>query len=264
MTPLFYVFLFLAGSTGGFLSGLLGIGGGIVMMPVLLYIPPLLGFEPIGIKQITGLTMVQGFFASLSAVFFYKKERLVNKSLVLTFGASLFASSLAGSLFSKKVHDEVLLLIFGLLAFVASIMMLIPRTYAKDDLTSEGVDFNKPLAVSIGLFIGFFLGMVGQGGAFIIIPILLYILKIPLRVALGSTLAIGLFSATAGTAGKLITSQVPFAMAGALLLGAMPAARLGGFVGKKSKVQFLRWLLAVLILFTAVKIWADIIKAWGY
>lgn len=60
----------------------------------------------------------------------------------------------------------------------------------------------------------------GQGEAFIIIPLLLYVLKIPLRVALGSTLAIGLFSATAGLVGKIATGQVPFQMTTALLLGA--------------------------------------------
>lgn len=103
--------------------------------------------------------------------------------------------------------------------------------------------------------------MVGQGGAFIIIPILLYILKIPLRVALGSTLAIGLFSATAGAVGKIATGQVPFDMAGALLLGAMPSAMLGGITSRKSGTQFLRWSLAALISATAIKIWIDILSA---
>ena len=63
-------------------------------------------------------------------------------------------------------------------------------------------------------------------------------LKIPLRVALGSTLAIGLFSATAGLIGKAATGQVPFYMSIALLAGAIPTARLGGIVGKKQRPCF--------------------------
>jgi len=258
MPQVFYVFLFFAGSLGGFFSGLLGIGGGIIMFPILLYLPPMLGFNAITVKDITGLTMIQGFFASLSAVIFFNKERFVHKNLALTFGLSLFFSSLTGAVFSKVTSDTVLLFIFALLAFVASVLMFVPRSYLRDDLTEEKVGFHKTTTIFIGLFIGFLLGMVGQGGAFIIIPILLYVLKIPFRVALGSTLAIGLFSATAGLIGKIATGQVPFHMAVALLLGAMPAARLGSMVSKRTKAQFLRWLLALIISATAIKVWSDI------
>src|SRR4030042_1445278 len=254
----FYIFLFIAGSLGGFFSGLLGIGGGIIMFPLLLYLPPILGFDAIGVKNITGLTMIQGFFASLSAILFYNKERLVNKNLSLTLGLSLFITSLLGSLISKWVSDNYLLFIFGILAFVASVLMFIPRSYMKDDLTEDKVDFHKPTTILTGIFIGFLLGMVGQGGAFIIIPILLYVLKIPLRVALGSTLLIGLFSAAAGLVGKIATGQVPFYMAGALLLGAIPAAQLGAMASRKTKTQFLRWLLAFIISVPAIKVWYDI------
>ncbi|MBI5103269.1 MAG: sulfite exporter TauE/SafE family protein [Nitrospirae bacterium] len=259
MPMVFYLFLWAAGSIVGFFSGLLGIGGGILMFPLLLYVPPLLGLEPIGVKNITGLTMIQGFFASLSAMFFYNRHNLVNKPLVLTLGLSLFMSSLTGSFVSKVVPDKPLLFIFGALAFVASIMMLIPRSYAKDELTEEQVAFHKPTAIFIGISIGFLIGLVGQGGAFIIIPLMLYVLKIPLRVALGSTLAIGLFSSSAGLIGKAATGQVPFNMAAALLFGAIPLARYGGVVGKKTKAEYLRWLLAVIIIATAVKIWMDIL-----
>jgi len=256
----FYLFLWAAGSIVGFFSGLLGIGGGILMFPLLLYVPPLLGLDPIGVKNITGLTMIQGFFASLTAMFFYNKHNLVNKPLVLTLGLSLFMSSLTGSFVSKVVPDKPLLFIFGALAFVASIMMLIPRNYSKDDLTEDKVTFHKSTAIFIGITIGFLIGLVGQGGAFIIIPLMLYVLKIPLRVALGSTLAIGLFSSSAGLIGKIATGQVPFPMAAALLIGAIPAARFGGVVGKKTKSEYLRWLLAVIIIATAIKIWSDIFK----
>ena len=260
MTVSFFLFLWLAGSIVGFFSGLLGIGGGILMFPLLLYVPPVFGPELIGVKSITGLTMIQGFFASLSAVFFYKKHNLVNRTLVFTLGLSLFMSSLTGSFVSKVVPDKLLLLIFGALAFIAAVMMLIPRSYAKDELTGDKVTFNKPTAIIIGVSIGFLIGLVGQGGAFIIIPILLYVLKIPLRVALGSTLAIGLFSSSAGLFGKIATGQVPFLMSVPLLLGAIPAAQIGSFVGKKTKTQYLRWLLAVIIIATAVKIWADLFR----
>jgi uncharacterized membrane protein YfcA len=253
------LFLALVGASVGFLSGLLGIGGGIVMFPLLLYIPPLLGFPGIGVKSITGLTMVQGFFSALTAMLYYNKNALVNKSLVWTLGLSVFLSSLIGSLASKLASDHALLMVFGTLALIASIMMLIPRTYHDDDLTEDKVSFHKTTAIVIGIVLGVSIGLVGQGGAFILIPTLLYVLKIPLRVALGSTLAIGLFSSSAGLIGKSVTGQVPFFMSIPLLIGAIPAARLGSIVGKKTNTRFLKWLLAIIIFITATKVWMDIL-----
>ncbi len=259
MDATFYLFLLLVGISVGFLSGLLGIGGGIVMFPLLLYVPPLLGFSGIEIKSITGLTMVQGFFSALTALFYYHKNALVNRALVITLGLSLFLSSLIGSLASKYVPDGPLLMVFGVLAFIAAVMMLIPRSYDQDELTEETVIFHKTPAIVIGIILGFSIGLVGQGGAFILIPAMLYVLKIPLRVALGSTLAIGLFSSSAGLIGKVATGQVPYLLTLPLIIGAMPAARWGSIVGKKTNTKFLRWLLAALISATAVKVWKDII-----
>lgn len=253
-----YAFLFVAGSGVGFLSGLLGIGGGIVMFPVLYYIPSALGIGAIGVKSITGLTMVQGFFASLSAVLIYRRERLVNMRLVLALGLSLFVSSLAGALFSSVVPDEPLVMVFALMAMVAAVMMFLPRSHARDECTEEQVDFNRPVAVGLGLVLGFFLGMVGQGGAFLLIPVMLYVLKIPLRVAMGSMLAIGLFSATAGLAGKAATAQVPLAPAVAMLLGAVPAAWLGGLASRRARPRVLRWLLALVVAAAAIKLALDV------
>jgi hypothetical protein len=158
------------------------------------------------------------------------------------------------------VPDKVLLFIFGALALTAAALMFLPRSYGRDDHTEDMVNFQRSVAISIGVTVGFLIGLVGQGGAFITIPLMLYVLRIPLRVALGSTLAIGLFSATSGIIGKTATGQIPFAMAAAVVIGAIPVAKAGAWLSKRTKTHYLRWLLAGIISATAIKIWMDIFR----
>ncbi|MCK5192959.1 MAG: TSUP family transporter, partial [Desulfobulbaceae bacterium] len=73
-----YTLLSGLGLITGFLSGLLGIGGGIVMAPLLLYVPPLFGFEPLPMRIVAGLTIVQGLLACISGALSHRQFRMVS------------------------------------------------------------------------------------------------------------------------------------------------------------------------------------------
>ena len=71
---------FLIGGLGlitGFLSGLIGIGGGIVMAPLLLYVPPLFGFDPLPMRIVAGLTITQGLLGCLSGAVSHRRVRVL-------------------------------------------------------------------------------------------------------------------------------------------------------------------------------------------
>jgi hypothetical protein len=104
-------------------------------------------------------------------------------------------------------------------------------------------------------------GLVGAGGAFLLIPLLITVLKVPTRMTIGSSLAITVWTAAAGFLGKLVTAQIPFGPAAALVLGALPGAALGEWASRRFRVRTLRGLLITLITLVAVRVWIDVLAA---
>ena len=74
------------GLGGGFLSGLLGLGGAIFMIPLLLYVPPLLGVGQFDMKIVATLSMVQVLSASLTGVQAHNQNKFVSKQLLIVMG----------------------------------------------------------------------------------------------------------------------------------------------------------------------------------
>lgn len=71
--------ILLIGFLGSFVSGMLGIGGAIINFPMLLYIPPLLGFAAFSAHEVSGISAIQVLFAALSGVWVYRKGGYLNK-----------------------------------------------------------------------------------------------------------------------------------------------------------------------------------------
>lgn len=155
------------------------------------------------LKTVAGLTMVQSLFATGSGAIVHRKFQYLSRPLVLWMGSGATIASLAGAVFSRNMSSDVLEGIFSVLALAGAALMLLPYTEAEEGPTARSVDFNRALALACALAIGLVGGMVGQSGAFIVIPVMLYVLKIPTRTAIGSSLGVVFLAALAGSIGKL-------------------------------------------------------------
>ena len=254
-----YLLISILGLTCGFLSGLLGIGGGIIMAPLLLFVPPLFGFEPLSMHSVAGLTIVQGLVACIAGAIVHNKFRFVSGKLSILMGITIFATALIGGAGSDFVSNNLLLLIFGCLAFVAAILLLLPM---KKDAESPDINqlvFSPWRAATTAGGVGFLGGLVGQGGSFILIPLMTSYVHIPTRIAVGSNLVIVLLSTAAAFTGKAMTGQIDWLMAVPIILTVIPAAFLGGFISHKVPVLTLRRILALLIALAAARIWISLL-----
>jgi uncharacterized membrane protein YfcA len=246
------------GVVTGFLSGLLGIGGGILMAPLLLYMPQLLHLQPLTMRQVAGLTIVQGLAACISGALTHHKFQFVSRPLVLYMGTSIFVAALIGGAGAKLVSNEVLLVIFGGLALSAALLMFQPTNDDSERPDVDSLEFSRSRAVVTASGVGLLGGLVGQGGSFILIPLMTSFVHVPTRIAIGSNLAIVLLSTSAGFLGKAFTGQIEWLLALPLVLTVPAAAHLGSRISRKVPVVALRRALAVLIGIAAARIWLSV------
>jgi uncharacterized protein len=254
----FIITIFLIGFIGSYISGMLGIGGSIIKYPMLLYIPPLFGLAAFSAHEVSGISAVQVFFATIGGVWAYRKGGYLNKSLIGYMGASILIGSLVGSYGSRLMTEGGINLVYGILALIAAVMMFVPKK-GIDDIPLDQVKFNKWLAASLALIVGIGSGIVGAAGAFLLVPIMLVVLKIPTRMTIASSLAITFLSSIGATVGKITTGQVEFLPSVIMIVASLIASPLGAIAGKKVNTKILQVVLAFLILTTAIKIWMGIL-----
>lgn len=251
--------LVVLGGIGAFVAGLTGVGGAIVMIPLLLYVPPWLGTGRLALHEIAAITMVQVFAAAASGLAGHLREGFVDRRLALTLGAGMMIGSLVGAIASRWLPPAALQGIFATMAAAGAVMLLTMKV-RPEDAVPGAPPWSTVTGFSLALGVGLLAGAVGAGGAFLLIPLMLSVLHIPPRIAVGSSLAIALAGATAGLAGKFISGQVPGWTALALVAGALPSAQLGAVASTRLKSGQLRVILALLIAAVAIKMWLEILR----
>lgn len=254
----FIVVIFLIGFIGSFISGMVGIGGSIIKYPMLLYIPPLFGLAAFSAHEVSGISAVQVFFATIGGVWAYRKGGYLNKTLILYMGVAILIGSFIGGYGSKLMTESGINFVYGILALIAVVMMFLPKK-GIDEIPLDQVKFNKWLAAVLALIVGIGAGIVGAAGAFILVPIMLVVLKIPTRMTIATSLAITFISSIGATVGKITTGQVEYYPALIMVVASLIASPLGANFGKKMNTKILQWILALLILATSIKIWSDIL-----
>ena len=106
MSFTFIIVIFLIGFAGSYISGMIGIGGSIIKYPMLLYIPVFFGLTSFTAHEVSGISAIQVFFATLGGVIAYKKTGYLNKRLITYMGTAILIGSLIGSYGSQFLAEN--------------------------------------------------------------------------------------------------------------------------------------------------------------
>lgn len=203
------------------------------------------------------ILMLSSFFATI----FFGKNKVVNLKLVLIIGSMTIVSAFLGGFLSEMFNDKFLRIVFAVFISLAAFLMLKPirkevnsegRFILKLQSNNETYNLNLPLIVPIVLFTGFVSGMVGISGGSFLVPLMVLLIRVPMKVAIGTSTALVMVSASSGFLGHLSSGHFDIKLAIPLAIGGIIGAIIGSKLTLKTKPKLLKIIFATTSLIAAL------------
>ena len=279
------VFLILAlGAAVGFVSGMFGIGGGFLMTPLLIFI----GISPaVAVASVPSHMAASSFSGALS----YWRRRAIDPMMATILGCGGVIGTATGVwlftlLRSLGQLDLIIALSYVVLLTIVGSLMFWEGTRAMLRLKNkpatitrraraQGWILGMPLKIrfkrskmylsiipiiGIGLFIGFLGAIMGVGGSFLLIPIMIYVLRIPTGTVIGTAMVLTLFTMVFATLLHAMTDQlVDAVLTLVLMIGGVMGAQFGTRAGQRIRGEHLRLLLGLLILSVGIRFAVELV-----
>ena len=258
--------LMLLGAVTGFLSGLLGIGGGVVLVPGLLYIFQLLDFpEKHLMHMVIGTSLSIIIPTGLTSAFSHYKKGSFQKDIFFKLGTGIIFGVLLGTLLASYLSGDILRIIFASVMMLLSIVMFVnlkKHTFLK-------VVPYKPLAITYGFFSGCISTLIGIGGATLNVPFMVFC-KIPVHQAVGTAAALSTIISLPAMIGFIAIGLdkqglPPFTFGYVnylAFLTIIPTSTLlvpfGASISHKVTVKNLRRIFGIFMILVALKMWENV------
>ena len=200
---------------------MVGLGGGLIFSPLFV----LLGFAK---SQAASASLFLNLVAAASAAYTYSRRKMVDYSLAIPLIVSSSLAAPLGSYLNVRVHLTPFLVVMAVVLALAGVRMLMSPAA---ETASAGMAPSKKIAagVCIGACIGFMGGLLGIGGGVFIVPLLIYVLKTPTKIAAASSTFIVCFSSFTGFLGYASMAKVNWVF----ILPAALASFAGGQAGAR-------------------------------
>ncbi len=187
----------LSASIVGFLAGFFGIGGGLIMVPILFYIFSFVGIEKTFVMHMAiGTSFLIIIPNSIISTITHMKFKAVDFNLVKTFGFFVIIGVIIGTIFAVNSKTSSLILFFSIMTMIFAIYFLIE----KEKINSTPRNINLFYRIILGFSSGFLSAPMGIGGGVYNTPIF-KMLGYPINIAIGSSAAIGFLISLTGSIG---------------------------------------------------------------
>jgi len=257
--------LLIAGLVAGLVAGFAGVGGGIVMVPVLLELLRAWGLpQEVVVQAAMGTSLSVGALSTSSAAWRHHRHRRVLWRLAVPVVPSSMLGSWLGSELASHTDGSVLQAGLAVVLLYASWRLVQQREPGGD---GDGVPTRSAaIWAAIGLAVGLFAGLSGLAGGVVLIPALALVGKVPGRMLAGTSAGVVMFTALAGAVGYMRHGPDPGALgdgfvgyvclpaALCLAVAAIPMAQVGARLNKRTSGTWFRRIFAGLMVVVVVRL----------
>lgn len=249
-----FIFLTSAGFLVGTLGTLVGIGGGIFILPLLFLV---YHFSP---QLAIGTSIAVVFFNTFSGAIAYAFQKRIQYGLGLRFALMTIPGAIIGSCLSRILSPLAFRIVFGALLILMAFYLFIKTKKGGNGSASKEAFLAKPspgrltAVYMLSLGVGVLSSFLGVGGGIIHIPVLIYILKMPVHLATATSHFILVFTSVTGAITHYWLGNIEISFALALGLGAILGAQTGAIISKRIRTYWIIILLALVLALTGIRL----------
>jgi uncharacterized membrane protein YfcA len=254
------------GLSVGIIAAMLGIGGGVFVVPALQLLPLSLTFSP---QMAAGTSLGMIVFKSLSSTAGYSRQKRIDYKVGMLMATVTIPGALLGAALTETLSKELLIIIFALfLLYVASRMMFsytsgfrLPTEpnagWIRHLVDSDGKTFTYKANIKLGLPLGFLAGissgLLGIGGGALMVPILHFALSFPMHIAVATSVFTMVFTSTSAVITHIYLGNVQFGYVILLSIGVVVGAQIGAKIAKRISSKNLRRIFGILLVIVSLR-----------
>ncbi len=258
------------GLAAGTVGSLIGLGGGIIIVPMLLNIDHFLSaFSTVPIHVAVGTSLITIVFSSLSSTLSYHKQKRIDYKSGILFLIGSIPGSLLGTYINSLLNTERFTLFFGIFLICISVFLFVSsklnkkskevhrgiiRTYTNDEGEAYTYSYRLPLAISLSICIGIISGLFGIGGGILLVPMMAFLFGFPPQLAVATSMFVVMFTTLGSSISYITLGEVNFYYILLLIPGAWFGGKIGAYINQKLKTETIALILRLVVLFYGIKL----------
>jgi len=244
----------------GTIASMVGVGGGVFIVPLLTLVYE---FSP---SHAVGTSLATIVFTSLASTAYYSRQKRIYYKTGLVLAISTVPGAYLGAYFTEIIQEQMLGLVFGVFVLLVALRMILKldssgnkrsNTEKSDPVDSESSLFARKDKVLLGVVLGFFgglsSGLLGIGGGSLMVPIMVLAMGIPMHITVATSMFTMIFTSTSGIIEHFRLDNIHFDYAFLLVLGTVFGAQLGAYTSKRVSGRNLRRIFGLVLIIVSAR-----------